>query len=183
MPKLLKNPWFIIVIMVLALLAIIIFIVIPAVGDIRNLNQKIIGQRTLLESRYEKRLNIKNSIRNHNTIQPQIPALMNLTYLNPGNEIDFITALETLADKNGVRQTIIFDTQNGEMILQDKKKVPIEIILNGNYLNILKYMRDLEKLNFYLIITKVSTAPHTTDLSGNVRTLFRGYTYWKNNSD
>lgn len=179
MPKFFKNPWFIISIILAALIGVIIFIVIPAVRDIKTLNQKIIDQRTLLESRYEKRLSIKNAIKNFNSLQPQVPTLVKSIYLNPGNEIEFITSLETLAEKNRLSQTVNFDNTSGEAASQNTKKVPIEILLSGDYINIVKYIQDLEKLNFYLIITSISSAPRVNDASGNIRTLLRGYTFWK----
>ena len=179
MPKFFKNPWFLIVGLLIALLGIVIFIVVPAVRDIKNLNQKIIDQRTLLESRYEKRLSIKNAIRNFNSLQPQVPDLVKSIYLNPGNEIEFITSLEALADKNRVSQTVNFDNKGGDTSSQTAKKVPVEILLNGEYVNIVRYIQDLEKLDFYLIITSISAVPRANDPAGNIRTLLSGYTFWK----
>ena len=179
MHKLFKNPWFLIAALAVTLLAIIFFLMIPAIGDIKNLNQKIIGQRTLLESRYEKRLSIKTSIQNYNALRPQIPALLDAIYLTSGNEIEFITSMETLADKHNVQQTITFNDQTGEAVTQNKKKIPIEIFLNGNYANILMYLKNLEKLNFYLIIESVSLVPRINDTSGSVKMLLKGYTFWQ----
>jgi len=169
--------------MALALIIIIVFVVIPAIRDIRQLNKQIDGQRAQLESRYEKRLTIKNSIKNFNNLHPQIPGLLASIFLNSGNEIEFITALESLAEKNNLAQSINFDTKNGEDSLENKRKVPVEISITGDYINILKYISDIERLNFYLIIDHISSAPKTGDSFGAARTLLRGHTYWKSKEE
>ena len=181
--NIIKKPWFIIVTIVLALVAIIAFVVVPAIQDIQQLNKQIVEQRAQLESRYEKRLTIKNSIKNFNNLSPQIPGLLSSIFVNSGNEIEFITALESLADKNNLTQSINFDTKNGETSLENKRRVPVDITITGDYVNILKYISDTERLNFYFIIDHISSSAKFGDSSGIVRTMLKGHTYWKNKEE
>ncbi|MEK7211611.1 MAG: type 4a pilus biogenesis protein PilO [Patescibacteria group bacterium] len=178
--RILKNPWFIIITTAALLIILVIFIVLPAIKEIKSLNKQILNQRALLESRYEKRLNIKNAIKNYNSYRPRVPELLASVYLNAGNEIEFITALEKISEKNSLEQKINFDTENGgENQSENTWRVPIDIQLSGNYLNILRYLEQTEKLNFYLVIDRFSVSPKTSDFSGNVRAVIGGHTFWK----
>ena len=168
-----------IVILSILILVLVILIITPTVKSIKAINADILGQRTLLESRYKNRLNTRESIQNYNQLSPKIPELTNAIFLRTGAELEFITALEAIANKYSVSQTINFDTKNGEAVMQNKRKVPIEISLNGDYLDILKYLDNLAKTQFYLIIENMSIASKTSDISGSVRALLKGYTYWQ----
>ena len=137
-----------------ACLAIIFFVIVPSLQDILKLSNEIQTQREALEDMYQRGQNLKKTHEQFDQIQTETSKIKDLL-LKKGEELNFITSLEEVASQNNVIQNIQLDTnninhQNGYATM------PAKLNLSGRYQDILGYLIDLEKLNYYLNITHIA---------------------------
>lgn len=151
-----------------ALLAAIIgvLVIIPAVRDIRNLNERIHTQRKALEMLYQRGQNIRTSSSEYENVKKDIP-LLSSSFLTLGNELDFITALEAAAAEVGVQQTINLDTAQYVPIEELPpeslsgplaRKVPLRLDIVGTYAQFISYLQEIEEMQPYVNILTIYLA-------------------------
>jgi len=137
---------------------LIIFITLPSIREIKNLNEQIETQRTELEKLYKKGQLFKQTLKEYEEIKPTV-ATLDRIYIKRGEELAFITSLEGVANVNGLQQDI-------KLLNQDPKKTtmtntfPIQLELKGELGPLLRYLTSLEALDYYLNIDtiRISTA-------------------------
>jgi len=103
--------------------------------------------------------------------------------IQKGKEVPLIKDLEKIAKKNNLVQQIKLTpqpTKNGEKIA---KKQKIIITLSGDYINTLKYLNELEKSKYYILVhgMNVTTGDNSSSKavsSGTVKTILEGYVYF-----
>ncbi|MEA3464126.1 MAG: hypothetical protein U9R14_03565 [Patescibacteria group bacterium] len=166
------------VVFILIIGCLVYFIIIPTIGSIKAIGQNIENQRIDLEKKYIKGQNLRQLTKNLKKIEPQLVVLDQI-FINQDYELEFIIAMEELANQNNVSQKINLDTSrviegNGRQIL------PLNLFLQGNYTDIINYLTSLETLNYYINInslelsssgyTKLSAAPeiHTNFININM---------------
>ena len=98
--------------------------------------------------------------------------------------MEFISGLEKLAKNNALVQKIqISSAMPGDKDRLAQKK-NISISLSGDYVNVVKYLEELEKSDYYVIINSLvissgkSSATKTTAASAVVKTNLQGYVYF-----
>ncbi len=171
-------------ILLCAVAAIIFLVIIPSTEEISKMKQNIMKERIDLEQKYEKGLSLKKLSENLKTIEPRMLAL-NQTFISANRELEFITALEGIAAKNGVSQKI---SLGKPAATGDKpyKKTPLNIQIQGSYRNAASYLRDLERSNYYINIKSIEMAsagyvqPNSiNDGGGGVGATILAETYWR----
>jgi Tfp pilus assembly protein PilO len=177
-------------------LIIIYFVYIPTIENIKEQRLNILNQRMEVEKMYNDSKTLKILKEKLEKIEPQLQLLDNV-FINQNRELEFITALESVANKNNVAQKI---TLNPEIIEADKpyKITPIEFKLTGAFRNLLNYLIDIETLTYYINVSALniqansdsavrinsprseSQSPEATSNSSKEMTLkLYTYTYWK----
>ncbi len=162
--------------------AIVYFIIIPTLNNIKEANTDIIKRKTDLERRYNESKELKRTAQKINRIDPQIE-LLNKAFINKNRELEFITTLESIANNNSVVQTINLGSFQGE--ISTYTKIPLELILTGKLNNIMNYLIDLETLYYYININLLDLSNNSRvisqDLNGqNVITMtIKADTYWQ----
>ena len=144
-----KNRFYInMMVIFLFFVAVIIFVIYPAFVEINQVNAEIIAERTKLQYKLAMGLNIKKIARNLDSIKE--PAkLLDTVFVSKGGELKFVNQLERMAAKNDVGVQL-----NSDFINQDAKpglnQVEIQIVINGNYKQIIRFIDELEKTKAYV---------------------------------
>lgn len=143
-----------IVLVVIAIGGLIYLIILPTAKDIKKINDDVLAERIDLEKKYLRGQLLRTTIENFEKIKPQEDKL-NEIYIGQNEELKFITALENIANKYNLDQKIQLaeNTDTGSVIYES---LALNITTSGSYINILQYLKDIERLNFYFNISKIS---------------------------
>lgn len=153
----------------------IIFLTYPSIRAIRNLADQIYEQRIELEQLYQKGQLLKRTLKEYEEVKPSVQELQRV-YITRGEELNFITTLEGVAQSNDIEQ----DIKLGSLDPKDKtgvNKLPYQLGISGNLANIIAYLGGLEGLDFYVNIETVrlsrsgGTSSRTTTSTGEVSPL------------
>lgn len=166
--------------------AIAYFVILPAINDIKMLRSELITQKIELEDKMSKDKNLADLNDRIKKIEPQLQILDKI-FINKNRELDFITIMESIEKKNLVTQKLAInpiDSNDKNLI----KTVPITIVVNGEFKNILQYLCDLEALPYYVNINNIElsgaenvsakTMLSETN-SNNIRLSISADTFWK----
>jgi preprotein translocase subunit YajC len=127
---------------------ILFYIIIPTVREIKKLNEYIYQEQKDLEVKFQKMGKIKKIRQNFLKIKPYFPQLNNI-YLTEDKKIEFFTILEKTAQKHNLK----FDLNL--LPIESSKIIALQFDLEGEYFDFLKYLIDLEKLDYYININKI----------------------------
>lgn len=137
--------------LVMLLGAIFIFIL-PAINKLEAAKKTIEEQKISFEKIYIQGQNLRKTSENIKTVEPGLQDLQKI-FVKKEEALNFITSLEKIAEKNNIKQKIgnlNYPTST------DKKStfdiVPIQITLSGNFKSLIKYLSDLEKLDYYVSV-------------------------------
>jgi len=162
---------------------IILFVIIPSIKDMDAFNNRIRIERASIENKYTNRRNIKNVVADLKYVNDGIEIIEENLIIDKNDIVTFISRLEEIANNNNVVQDIKITPQNigKEKIAQ---KYSLYITLSGDYINILKYINDIEKSNLYLTINNINisfaknSGPKEILSQGNIKTNLEGYVYF-----
>lgn len=181
-----KNKLLLQVVLILIINIILLYFSFMTVSGIKNLRNQILDIKIDLENKITRERNMNSLNEKLRTIEPELTKI-NQIFINQNREIEFITALENLAENNKIEQKININLDNrekGEIF----DKVAINLESSGSFQNILNYLSALESLNYYLIIESISfqsnknldnIAKSTEPSKGNISVTLNGYCYWK----
>jgi len=162
------------------------FIIHPAIVDIQAFNDRIQIERVALENKYASRRNIKNIIADLKYASDGIVPLEEKMVVKKGQEVSFVSGLEKIAGKNNLAQKIQIvpmaatDMETKNAVIKQK----ISIALSGDYIDVLKYVSDLEKSSAYIIIDSVNMDSGGVETNanivstGNIKAYLEGYVYF-----
>lgn len=165
---------------------LIYFVVMPTISDIKKMGEEIENQRIDLEQKYIKGQSLRKLTENLKKIEPQLVVLDQI-FISQNHELEFITALEELANQNNISQKINLQElpKDGNKAYQ---KTPLQISAKGNFINLMNYLIDLEALNYYININSINlssayTAPSAASdeqtVFSNINIALSADTYWK----
>lgn len=164
---------------------IILFIILPAVSDIKAFNDRIQLERVAVENKYASRRNIKNIIADLKYVSDGLVPLEKEMIIQKDGEVEFVNGLEKIADKNNLVQKIKIVPAAQDQNEKIAAKQNISITLSGDYINTLRYLSDLEKSKSYIVITNanvsstgVNIGSKTVNSAGTVKTYLEGYVYF-----
>jgi len=180
---------------VLIIFGLVFFIVVPTIKDIRAMGQAIENQKIDLQEKYIKGFSSRQLTENLKKIEPKLN-LLDQIFINKNRELEFITTLENEAGKSQVSQKINLaspkPTEN-----QEFQENNLELTASGGFNRLLRYLTDLETLNYYINIKTldISSAPGigrtvpviknpedsalTETDTNNLNMLISAVTYWK----
>lgn len=151
--------------------AVIFFIIKPTVEYIQDTKDQIKIEREDLERRYQRVMYLRQNADKLKEIEKQLVVLDDLFLVND-QELDFITTLEGIADKNNVRQKISLKSAN----LNDPEQniLPFSVLASGEMHDVLSYLLGIEQLSYYVnfnsltIDSKISDKKLDAMLNGKV---------------
>ncbi len=153
------------------------FVLLPTIRHINATSTQIEAQKEYLDRQLQKGITLKEVQSSYDAIQPLYEQLRTIS-LHEGEELDFITELEQLADTHHIDLTLNLTIPNDTAPTSDKiHKVLITAQVEGDYENILTYLQEMERLNYYLVTERLSFA--LLQGSENISTQFHAYAHWQ----
>lgn len=170
---------------ILIFVLIAYFVVLPSINEINRIKSQINGERADLEQKYQKGQNLKKLTSGLRSIESQMDKL-DKVFAKKDNELDFITALEKIAEDNNVTQRFTLGKPLPSPY-DSYSKTPIQLQANGKYRNIFNYLKGLESSSYYINIKSVDLTsasepkPNSVSLdnSGEVGISITADTYWR----
>lgn len=143
-----KKKLSILVIPVALMVAMIFFTIIPTISEIKEISENIKERRETLELKSSPTQNIKKNLNKLNEIKKTSKTYS--SFVAKGEELNLIESLEKIADKHFIKQDIDIGTPTKE------EELPISIILEGDYISLLKYLTSTEKEEYYINIQSLT---------------------------
>lgn len=135
------------------LLALIFLILNPAIKEIKAISKEIQTQKKEVEDLYLKGQFLEPTKKQYEKISSALPEPQKL-FIIKEQELSLITALENIAQKNNLEQKITLqDIKNEDGSKSQNMSLTIKV--NGNYPNLIKYLADLESLDYYININNL----------------------------
>lgn len=135
------------------------FIIYPSFKEIKEMSNEIYKQKEQLEKLYLAGQFLKPTQKQYEKIKPQTSELSKM-FIIKNQELEIISALENIASKNNLKQKIDLEEPKENPATGKLENNPIRkyqpltlnIQITGNYINFLKYLIDLETLDYYINI-------------------------------
>jgi Tfp pilus assembly protein PilO len=164
------------------LVVVVLFVIIPSVEKIQTISQEVYDQQLYLEELYMRGQLIKRVQRQLAEINPFIEK-MTRGFVDPEQSVDFVLSLEGLAQNNNIVQRI---EMRPERAVQRNiyEILPVHLSLEGNFINLIKYLKGAEEMDYYFNVGALNIAsPKTrygqpTPGSGQLNILLQGQSYW-----
>jgi len=164
--------------------AVVYFVIFPSIRDIKNIKNEIESQRLELERRYVKGQSLRKMTEKLKRAEEKVYVL-DQVFIGPDAGLEFITALEGAAGKNGVNQKINLLSQapvdNGFY-----KIVPLQLSSQGEISRQMSYLVSLETLNYYVNIKSLELSSGSrfaptgeAESAANVNLFVVADTYWR----
>ena len=139
------------------IITVVLAVIWPTISYIKRIRQDTYELRAYLERKYESVANLKRSAKKIDELNDE--TLYFGQYLfRRGDELKLITALENLAVKNKVTQKI--ESSNLDKITGSR--LTLTLALSGPYTQVLNYINQLEKINYFVIIEGLQLSPAST---------------------
>lgn len=159
MPKI-KNIIYYLIPLLAILVSLVYFVILPSYTEISRINTEINDQLTVLMGK-KVGGDIKDNLSNFFKVKDELSN--SAVFIKKGEELNFITEIEKLADIYQINQTPNIgkpEKEGGSVFL------PVELTLNGDFIKILKFINDLDKLNYYLIVNSMDLSAN--EVSGGI---------------
>lgn len=151
-----KRKIVITILIFIAITALIVYLIIlPTVKQIRAISDAVYIERVDLEKKYQRGQLLRKTIEDFEKIRPKKDKLSSV-FIMEGNELEFITALEQIAISHGIEQSLRLQPIDSSQDSKYYYPLPLSISIDGEFTKILKYLKNLEQLNFYVNISSIS---------------------------
>ncbi|MBU0897947.1 MAG: type 4a pilus biogenesis protein PilO [Patescibacteria group bacterium] len=167
LPKinLLKKIIINLIIFLSIIFTLISFIILPTIKNINHIGSEIEIQKVDLEKKYIKTQNLKQISAELNKMEPMLSKL-DQVFINKNNELDFITLTEKIATINNVYQKINLGSDQS-IKNETYKKIPLQLSIQGDFINQLNYLISLESLNYYINIKSLELSKQEIDITNS----------------
>lgn len=146
--------------------AVAFFLTFPTLRDIRSLSDEILKAHAELAAQYANR---KNLLSNSVKVVEGRETLKSLSamFIPAGEELSFITAVEEIAERNGVGQRIQIVPGAGPLGGIEELRTGFEISLSGPYRQVLQALVEVERLPSLVVVETFSVRPGGTPAPGS----------------
>jgi hypothetical protein len=148
---------------------------------IKNLTLQLTEQHQEIERRYILRSYIKQTRDDILTAQGELE-LLKKTFIQEGQELEFIQALEKAAAVSGVSQNINLETVNQKELTLWEKEIPLRITISGPFPGVMSWLNEIEHLDYYVLFDQMTISTdrntRTVQEQKNVGANFQGRVYW-----
>lgn len=152
-----KSKIIIIILSFFITIGIMTGIVLPTAKKIKLVEEDIYNQRMALEKLYLRGQSMRKSRLDYETIKEQIKTLNNV-FNQQGEELEFITSLEKIAEKQNVKQVIKIENneKNEKTEIGGCRIIRVEVNLTGTFPNIMAYLAQVQTLDYYFNIDSLN---------------------------
>ena len=153
-------------------LIIVIFVIFPTMKNIVKQEKETVELRIFLEKRQERATRLRSSLKKISLIKATANLYPARLFAH-GQELMLITLLESTATKNNVTQKIT----SSNLDQANNQQINLRLNVAGNYNNVLNYVLDLEKLDYFIVVRRLefsqynntqNRVPATTQASLNL---------------
>jgi len=141
------------------------FLIYPSVFGIISISKEIEVERAGLEERYQEGMSIKRVYADYENIKNEL-SLMNSAILKVGEELKFITSLENIARDNNLTQKLDMDADSVKQF-EGYQIMRISLSLNGSYEDLMNYLIQIEKMEYYINIDSIEMSGGQPNTSNN----------------
>lgn len=134
----------------LLIIAILFFLILPAISDIKTISADVADKKSILEKKSFANQDIKEKLEKINKIKKS-PEFYS-SFINQGQELDFIETIEKIADRYSIKQNLKI-TNQADIKRED---LSLSINLKGNYISLMQYLTSLEKEKYYINIESLT---------------------------
>lgn len=152
------------------------YLILPSIDEIKKIQAQVALEKNDLENKLSRGQSTKKLTDNLKKIEPKIESLDNI-FISQERVLEFITALEELAGKDSINQKINLALESSTKS-DNYNKTPISIDAEGGYGNLITYLSDLEKINYYINIKNLTISAADAE-GGTLNLRINGDTYWK----
>ncbi len=156
-------------------------VAIPSIFRIKSLTQEMFDQQAEIERRYVLRNYVKNTLSDIDTAQSQLEGIQR-TYIQEGEELLFIQAMEDAANKTNVQQDLSLETVNETEITLWEKEIPLRVKIKGPFTQVNSWLNEVEHLDYYVLFNTMNFSAFRTggtqDPLGTVEANFIGSVFW-----
>ena len=159
--------------LLVAFIIIISILLYPLYNNIIILNQEIHDKRIQLAIYQQQRSNLEKSRRDYNKIRNDIVNISRI-FIDKERILDLVDIMESIAMENSIIQNI--NISNTDQ-LETNDSLTINITLIGNWPNIITYLGDLEKLDYYLTLNDLNFKQDNDEIVLNFTTTVYTYSF------
>ncbi len=139
----------------LTAIGIALGIIWPTIRYIKKINQETETLRLYLQKKYDATISLRSSVHKIAQIKSAVSLYPDRLF-HVGDELKLITALEKIAAEDKVSQKI--EGSNLDKLIPGQN-LNLSLNIRGEYLNTLKYLADLKKLDYFIIAEQAQWAP------------------------
>ncbi len=181
MRTLLKNRFMISTIaFALLLVALVVLVIVPSFSEIRLINEQVIEERRRLEELYTRGQVQKTVQENYNAVKDDA-AFLNGILLKENQELQYLEAVEALADGAGIRLDVAVGPQK-RVPEQRYSELSFTFTASGDWEAFLRFLDRLESLPYYTNVGEVTVAVRTDEQNRQARSAnvtVSATTYWR----
>lgn len=162
-----KKTYLLIAVFSAAILAVVLLVIYPLIGQIKKSSEELARNRQDTEIFFANWQDLKKSQEITKEIKNKLDELNPV--LPKGEAIKFIEALENIAARTNNKQKIDVAGQNAKA----KDLIDFQISLQGNYLDLIKFLINLEAIPYNSEIKTINISGVNAEQggSGNIKTL------------
>lgn len=176
MTQRLKNKIYInLSIAIAVFVAMIVFIMYPAIKTISSINLEISQERNDLKKRDSLGINVKQTRDDLTKIKESFNKLDNI-FIKKNHELEFITQLENAATASGVAIDINSDF-TGQKVSSSVRQIPLQINISGSFDKSVAFLNQLETMPYYFNPTIIMVSPKQQGDKSAVVMQLTGQTY------
>jgi Tfp pilus assembly protein PilO len=139
-------------------------VIIPSISSIQNIGEKIRQQDQKLSQKKSSGFDLEKTKLELEQARQQAGQL-DAIFVSTGKELELISQLEILAQKHRINAQITPDL-NIKPTGANTQRLPIKMNANGNYLDLLKFISDIESLTHYFNVKQLTFKKSGNEAAG-----------------
>lgn len=152
----------------IVMVLISLLLIYPAVNRITSIKRQISQEKIDLQQKLNHGFSAKNIRSDLAKIQSSLSTLDRM-FIQPGQELNLLSILETLATKHHVA-LIINPDFTGQNDNSGITKIPLELKATGSFNDLMSFANDLDAIDYYYIIDNLSLIKIDADQASLVLT-------------
>jgi Tfp pilus assembly protein PilO len=173
-----KKIMLTIVLFLSAAAASVYFLILPAAEKIKKIKLEVAGEQLETETAYWKGKNLRKLAEGLKTVESRSGELGKI-FIKKENALEFITALEKTAEKNGVIQKTNMGGEEKLAAGENNSRIPIQLSATGDFASLINYLNGLESLSYYINIKSLAVSLPNGQ-GGPLAVQIIADTYWQN---
>lgn len=169
------------VVSLLVIIAVVVFIGLPAVRELQKQKQTLTQMRETLERKHEEGQSLPEILQLYERYRPYRTELAGAV-MPTGRRVEFITLIEQTAETSGVELTLSADAYRP---LKDTSLsvLPLQLTVTGSFQQTVQFLAQLERLPQYLTVDHLAMHASQAPVEGAfnpLTTTIQITSYWQN---